>query len=97
MKFVIEQIHDVENGNQEKIEERSYASQSYMNAKYSLKNFILCGHSFGGYIAGNYALKYQTNIRKLIMLSPIGVRPGDESEIDFSEADLEKKFVGMQN
>lgn len=31
------------------------------------------------------------------MLSPIGIRPGDESEIDFSEADIEKKFKGMSN
>lgn len=95
MKFVIGQLHDAQDGSVEKLETMSYASESCKNAKYSLKNFILCGHSFGGYIAGNYALKYQKNIRKLIMLSPIGVRPGDESEIDFSEDDLEKKFVGM--
>jgi pimeloyl-ACP methyl ester carboxylesterase len=57
----------------------------------------LCGHSFGGYIAGNYALKYEKYIRKLMLLSPIGIRPGEESEIDcnFSEADIEKKFKGM--
>lgn len=29
------------------------------------------------------------------MLSPIGIRPGEESEIDFTEADIEKKFKGM--
>lgn len=34
-----------------------------------------------------------------MLLSPIGIRPGEESEIDcnFSEADIEKKFKGMQN
>jgi pimeloyl-ACP methyl ester carboxylesterase len=40
-----------------------------------LKDFILCGHSLGGYFMGNYALKYPTYIKKLILLSPIGMRP----------------------
>ena len=30
-----------------------------VQTKFELKNFILCGHSFGGYIAGNYALNYE--------------------------------------
>ena len=29
----------------------------------------------GGYIVGNYALKYPQHLSKLIMLSPIGVTP----------------------
>ena len=37
-------------------------------------NFILCGHSFGGYQVGNYVLKYPQHIKKLILLSPIGIR-----------------------
>lgn len=36
-------------------------------------NFILAGHSFGGYISGLYALKYPENVKKLLMLSPIGM------------------------
>jgi pimeloyl-ACP methyl ester carboxylesterase len=36
-------------------------------------NFILAGHSFGGYIGGLYALKYPENVKKLLMLSPIGM------------------------
>ena len=28
------------------------------NEKYEFTKFYLCGHSFGGYIAGNYSIKY---------------------------------------
>lgn len=39
-----------------------------------LTDFILAGHSFGGYICGHYALKYHKHIKKLLMLSPAGVK-----------------------
>lgn len=42
-----------------------------------LKDFVLIGHSFGGYICGNYALKYPDKIKKLIMLSPLGLKLTD--------------------
>ena len=38
-----------------------------------LKDFILAGHSFGGYICGHYAVRYPQYIKKLLMLSPAGV------------------------
>jgi alpha-beta hydrolase superfamily lysophospholipase len=38
-----------------------------------LKDFYLAGHSFGGYISGNYAIKYPQHIKKLLMLSPAGI------------------------
>lgn len=41
------------------------------------------GHSFGGYICGNYVLKYHNHIRKLILLSPIGIRVKEPGEADF--------------
>lgn len=37
-----------------------------------LKNFYLAGHSFGGYLIGNYALKYHQNIKKILFISPCG-------------------------
>ena len=43
-------------------------------------DFYLAAHSFGGYIAGNYALKYHQHIKKLLLLSPIGIKvkaPGE--------------------
>lgn len=40
-----------------------------------LTNFVLAGHSLGGYIVGNYVLKYPQHVSKLIFLSPIGFSP----------------------
>ena len=40
-----------------------------------LKDFYLVGHSFGGYLVGNYAAQYPQHIKKLMLLSPIGVKP----------------------
>jgi pimeloyl-ACP methyl ester carboxylesterase len=39
----------------------------------NLTDFYLAGHSFGGYMVGNYANMYSQHLRKVIMLSPIGV------------------------
>ena len=38
-----------------------------------LKDFYLSAHSFGGYLAGCWALKYPQHFKKLLLLSPIGV------------------------
>lgn len=39
----------------------------------NLNKINLIGHSFGGFIAYHYALKYPEHIRKLALVSPIGV------------------------
>ena len=46
----------------------------------NLTDFYLVGHSFGGYISGNFALRNQEHIRKLILLSPLGLRVAPEGE-----------------
>lgn len=33
----------------------------------------LIGHSYGGYWSASYAIKYKSNLKKLILLSPVGV------------------------
>lgn len=38
-----------------------------------LERFILVGHSFGGYIAGCYTIKYPQHIEKLLFLSTVGI------------------------
>ncbi|CDW77917.1 UNKNOWN [Stylonychia lemnae] len=38
-----------------------------------LENFILVGHSLGGYICGLYASMYPHRVRKLQLLSPLGL------------------------
>ena len=48
-----------------------------------LDRFYLAAHSFGGYICGNYALKYHQHIIKLVLMSPIGIRVKSESEDDW--------------
>lgn len=55
--------------------------------------FYLAAHSFGGYIAGNYALKYHEHIKKLLLLSPIGIKVKAEGEPDL---DPMKRFSGRR-
>ncbi|CAI9763767.1 unnamed protein product [Fraxinus pennsylvanica] len=38
----------------------------------NLSNFILLGHSFGGYVAAKYALKYPEHIQHLILVGSAG-------------------------
>jgi cardiolipin-specific phospholipase len=56
-------------------------------------NFFLAGHSFGGYVSGNYALAYPHHVRKLILLSPIGIKVKDPNEPDL---DPMKRFEGRK-
>ena len=46
----------------------------------NLKKFYLIGHSFGGYMAGMYAVKYPQYVEKLILASPLGIRVAPEGE-----------------
>ena len=39
----------------------------------NITGFYLSGHSFGAYIAGRYTIKYPSYIKKLLLISPIGV------------------------
>lgn len=39
-----------------------------------LTNFYLSGHSFGGYLSGNWALRHPKHFKKLILLSPVGIK-----------------------
>lgn len=41
--------------------------------KRKLDRFTLMGHSLGGYLAAQYALKYPGHINKLILASPVGI------------------------
>lgn len=44
------------------------------------KEIYLAGHSFGGYLSGNFFIHNQKQIKKLILLSPAGVRKCSEEE-----------------
>ncbi len=51
------------------------------------EKFIICGHSFGGYIASQYALKYPKLVKGLILLSPLGFTK-DALEWSYLESDF---------
>ena len=40
----------------------------------NLTDFMVAAHSYGGYIFGTYASLYPQHIRKLLLLSPLGVK-----------------------
>ncbi|KAH3684775.1 hypothetical protein WICPIJ_004239 [Wickerhamomyces pijperi] len=41
--------------------------------KKNIDKFYLIGHSLGGYLSSLYALKYPEHVRKLVLISPVGV------------------------
>lgn len=63
------------------------------------KDFVLVGHSFGGYIASCYALKFPQYINSLVLLSPVGVprKPSDYQQLNSSgwKEKLYKKLISF--
>lgn len=51
------------------------------------------GHSFGGYILGNYALRYPQYVEKILFVSPIGFRIREEGEDDWERFEAKSKEV----
>ena len=45
-----------------------------------MKEFYMVAHSLGGHIGGNYAFKYPQYVKKLFLLSPVGLRVSPEDE-----------------
>ena len=57
---------------------------------FELTNFYLMGHSFGAYVVGNYTVKYHQHVKKLLLLSPLGIRVTPAaSEDGLSERDAQ--------
>ena len=40
------------------------------------------GHSFGGYISGNYCLKYGKHVKRLFLVSPVGLRVSCAAQLE---------------
>ncbi|XP_019702863.1 probable 1-acylglycerol-3-phosphate O-acyltransferase isoform X4 [Elaeis guineensis] len=49
----------------------------------NLTNFILLGHSFGGYVAAKYALKHPEHIQHLILVGPAGFTSESEHKSEW--------------
>jgi pimeloyl-ACP methyl ester carboxylesterase len=58
--------------------------------KAGLQRFLLIGHSLGGYLAINYALKFKENIIRMFLISPAGVTYTTEEEAKEFEENLSK-------
>ena len=61
-----------------------------------LKDFYLSAHSFGAYLAGSWALKHPENFKKLLLLSPVGIKKRPKPGEDTEELDFAKRFKGRQ-
>ncbi|CAH2078101.1 unnamed protein product, partial [Thlaspi arvense] len=46
----------------------------------NLSNFILLGHSFGGYVAAKYALKHPEHLQHLVLVGPAGFSAESDSK-----------------
>ena len=55
-------------------------------------DFYMAAHSFGGYISGNYMLKHHQHIKKLIFLSPIGIKPAEALTEEERKQDPEERM-----
>ena len=44
-----------------------------------ITNFYIAAHSYGGYLFGTYAARYPQHVRKLLLLSPLGVKEAPEN------------------
>ena len=58
-----------------------------------MTDFVLMGHSFGGYLATHYANKHPQHVKQLILMSPIGANGYDQVPLgtDASTDDTDKK------
>ena len=45
----------------------------------NLTGFYLAAHSYGAYLMGTYASRYPQHVRKLMLLSPLGVKGAPEN------------------
>ena len=59
--------------------------ESWRIAMGDLKDFYLAGHSFGGYLVGQYAYRYPQHLKKVLMLSPAGIVQKPEGFDVFSQ------------
>lgn len=60
-----------------------------------LTEFVLAGHSLGGYLSGKYALRYPQYLEGLVLISPAGVpeHPLREHRVEIEELDWKIRLL----
>eukprot|EP01036_Dinobryon_divergens_P029512 gene29512-38616_t len=56
----------------------------------NISDFVLAGHSLGGYLAAKYAVRYPNRVQSLILISPAGIgsRPKESDQAIFQEVEF---------
>ena len=63
----------------------------------NLTRFKLAGHSFGGYVSAQYAMRYPHKVDSLFLISPLGVTARTEDEaFQYEREMLEKSSTGFR-
>jgi pimeloyl-ACP methyl ester carboxylesterase len=60
------------------LEEEMVDAINQWREAHGLRQVVLAGHSFGGYLASAYALKYPEHVRHLVLVDPWGLAPKPE-------------------
>jgi cardiolipin-specific phospholipase len=60
-----------------------------------IDKFTLLGHSMGGYMAVSYALKYPGHLKKLVLVSPVGI-PEDPYAVQAAMPEPEDSTMGNE-
>jgi len=80
----------IQEGDSEPESEQEYAERWFLESfdawcdQLSLERFTLLGHSFGGYLAGVYAMQRPERIAHLVLASPVGLPPRPP-DFDFNQ------------
>lgn len=79
----------------EKVTDEFIDSLEELRKEENIENFVLAGHSLGGYLVGKYTLKYPEQVRGLILISPAGVPelPPKSDRIDSKDLDWRIRFM----
>ena len=67
----------------------------YVRKEFNLGKIILLGHSWGGWLGIEYAIKYQNNIEKLILENTCGDMPHMISELERLRGNLGSETLKM--